>query len=100
MVPSFQCRSVTPTQIAAADTVLSLVFICESAHFRFANSVANDLKRDTRYAEIRFPENLSSLIDRMKEYQFLVSQLRKDHQTRIVFEGFKRQSLCMDLVKM
>ena len=88
MVPSFQCRSVTPTQIAAAYTVLSLVFICESAHFRFANSVTNDLKRDARCAEIRVPENLSSLIDRMREYQSLVSQLRKDHPTRIVFEDF------------
>ena len=92
VVPSFHYKSVAPIQVASqtVDTVLSLVLICESAHSGWANSVANDLKQEFRCSEVQVPENLL-LIDKMKEYQDLILQLKKDHQIRIVYIEFEKK---------
>ena len=91
MVPSFGCRSIVLTHSSASkvtdgnDAVLSLAFVCESVHSDFASSVTNDLMKESRYEEIPVPENLSSSIDKMKEYKTLVSQLKRIHHTIITY---------------
>ena len=96
MVPSFGCRSITLTHSSEGKvtdenvTMLSLAFICESVHSDFASSVMNDLIKESRCEEISVPENLSSSINKMKEYKTLISQLKRNHHTVITYNASEK----------
>ncbi len=70
---------------------LSLLLVCKSKDYDWAKSVQESIEEKAGYKDITVPEFLASLIDKRKEYNTLISQLRTNYSVRIIYDEFKRQ---------
>ena len=74
-----------PTEKGAQEATLSLLLVCESSQLLWAKNVQESLEKEARFKHVTVPKSLASEIDGMKDFKALVSQLKKDHDVRIIY---------------